>query len=202
MSEARPQNLKRSAFHALWGLFAVFLAVRYLSAHELTLVSGAFTLIAWCLEGLKRSGVWGEALFEHLFGAITHASERDKINSATWYCSAVWVSTLLFEPLAITLSVLCLAVGDPMAGVIGRRYGRTKLLKGRSLEGTLSFVISATLASSALLSLTPHNIESAWSVALSCAVASAFAELLSGDWLDDNLTIPLIGASAASWALS
>ena len=201
MSESRPQNLKRSAFHALWGLFAVFLAVRYLNARELTLVSGAFTVTAWCLEGIKRSGVRGEALFERLFGAITHASERHKVNSATWYCSAVWASTLLFEPLAIVLSVLCLAVGDPMAGVIGRRYGRLKLLKGRSAEGTLSFVFSAALASRALLWLAHPEVEGAWGVALTCAVASALAELLSGDWLDDNLTIPLIGASAASWAL-
>ena len=28
LGHERPQNLKRSAFHALWGLFAVYLAER------------------------------------------------------------------------------------------------------------------------------------------------------------------------------
>jgi len=205
----RPQNLKRSAFHALWGLFAVYLAERYLSPLGLRLVSGGFTLIAWGLEALKRSGARGEALFDALFGAITHPHERRRINSATWYCSAVFATTLLFDPRAVTLSVLCLAVGDPAAGFVGRRWGRVRLVGRRTLEGTLAFTLSATLAALALLLLAPPGagptalpagaLGALW-VAGAAGGAAALAELLSGRWLDDNLTVPLAAAAAATLA--
>jgi dolichol kinase len=197
----RPQNLKRSAFHALWGLFAVYLAERYLSPLGLKVVAGSFTLTAWGLEALKRSGARGEALFDALFGAITHTHERHKINSATWYCSAVFLSTLLFSPRAITLSVLCLAVGDPAAGYVGRRWGRVRLIGRRTLEGSLAFAVTATLSASALLSWAHADVQGALWVASAAGCAGALAELLSGRWLDDNLTVPLAAAAAATLAL-
>lgn len=197
----RPQNLKRSAFHALWGLFAVYLAERYLSPLGLKVVAGSFTLTAWGLEALKRSGARGEALFDALFSAITHTHERHKINSATWYCSAVFVSTLLFSPRAITLSVLCLAVGDPAAGYVGRRWGRVRLIGRRTLEGSLAFTLSATLSALALLSVAHPEVRGPLWVAAAAGGAAALAELLSGRWLDDNLTVPLAAAAAATLAL-
>ena len=198
----RPQNLQRSAFHAAWGLFAVWLASTYLSPMGLIWVSGGFTLIAWSLELLKRVSERGAALFERLFGSITHQHERERVNSATWYCSAVFISTLLFSPTAVILSVLCLAVGDPIAGLIGRRYRRVRLIGRRTLEGTLAFALSASLVSWLYLKLQYPTLEPAPLIALAGASAAAIAELLSGSWLDDNLTVPLSAASAISAALS
>jgi len=198
----RPQNFKRSAFHAGWGLFAVWLASSYLSPLELTLVSGSFTVIAWGLELLKRTSARGARLFELLFNSITHKHEADQINSATWYCSAVFVSTLLFEPVAIIGSVLCLAVGDPIAGIVGRSIGRVKLIGRRTLEGTLAFTFSATLATWALLSLQYPSVTHPVLIALAGGGSAALAELLSGHWLDDNVSVPLTAAAGISLSMS
>ena len=198
----RPQNFKRSAFHAGWGLFAVWLASSYLSPLGLMLVSGSFTLIAWSLELLKRTSERGAKLFELLFDSITHQHEAHQINSATWYCSAVFVSTLLFEPVAIIGSVLCLAVGDPMAGIIGRSIGRIKLVGRRTLEGTLAFTLSATLATSALFYLQYPSLTQPLLIALAGGLSAALAELLSGHWLDDNVSVPLTSATAISLSMS
>lgn len=205
MSEApqrpeRPQNYKRSAFHAGWGLFAVWLASTYLSPLGLSLVSGSFTLIAWSLELFKRKSTTGALLFERLFSSITHAHEAERINSATWYCSAVFISTLLFAPVAIIGAVLCLAVGDPMAGIIGRKFGHIKLVGKRTLEGTLAFTLSASLATWGLLTVRYPELSQPTLIALSGGLGAALAELLSGDMLDDNVSVPL--ASAASISLS
>jgi dolichol kinase len=198
----RPQNLKRSAFHAFWGLFAVYLAERYLRPIDLTIVSGSFTLFSWTVEGIKRLGPRGAALYDKLFGAITHTHERHKVNSATWYCTAVFISTLCFEPRAITLSVLCLAIGDPIAGLVGRRFGRIRLIGRRTLEGTLAFVLSASLAAFVLLQVAHPTVANAPLVSLCAGSAAALGELMSGPWLDDNLTIPLASAAAVTLALA
>ena len=62
----RPQNYKRSAFHAIWGLFAVWLALNYLSPLGLSLTSGAFTVTAWSLELMKRKSEAGAERFSLL----------------------------------------------------------------------------------------------------------------------------------------
>lgn len=198
----RPQNYKRSAFHALWGLFAVWLASTYLSAHGLIFVSGSFTLIAWSLELLKRKSDFGVRLFERLFASITHQHEINRINSATWYCSAVFISTLIFAPVAIITSVLCLAIGDPMAGIIGRKIGTIKLIGRRTLEGTLAFVLSASLSSWLYLMFQHPEFTRPIVIALVGGSSAALAELFSGHWLDDNVSVPLSAASAISLTIN
>ena len=92
----------------------------------------------------------------------------------------------------------CQAAPGSAAAVIGRRFGRTKLPGGRSLEGSLAFVLAGGLPALAVL-LGFHHLPlvTAAVVALSGAVAGAAAEVLSGR-LDDNFTIPLI-ASLSAW---
>jgi dolichol kinase len=97
--------------------------------------------------------------------------------------------------------VLCLAVGDPVAGLIGRRYGRVRLIGRRTLEGSLAFVLSAGFVCWLLLKIQYPTLRPAAFIALAGASAGAIAELLSGTWLDDNLTVPLSVASATSVAV-
>ena len=52
----------------------------------------------------------------------------------------------------ITIALAVLAVGDPMAALVGRRFGTIKLVNGRSLQGTLAFVAVATAAAALALS--------------------------------------------------
>ena len=93
-------------------------------------------------------------------------------------------------------------MGDPVAGVVGRRWGRVRLIGRRTLEGSLAFTLSATLASLALLRLAHPDVEGPLLVAGAAGGAAALAELLSGRWLDDNLTVPLVAVAAASVALA
>ena len=69
---------------------------------------------------------------------------------------------------------------------------RTSLRAGRTLEGTLTFVVSGALASFAVLSV--YYGQLGWQanlrLALAAAICGALAELFS--WrIDDNLAIPV-----------
>jgi len=92
-----------------------------------------------------------------------------------------------------------LGFGDPLAAVIGRKIGRTRLGEGRTLEGSLAFVGGGFVASWAALALWHPDAGSAVWTALAAAVGGALAELAARR-MDDNLLIPMVAAGCA-WAV-
>jgi dolichol kinase len=134
-----------------------------------------------------------------ILGPIAHPHEHRRVNSATWYCTALALLALAFDPVPSAIGLAALGVGDPLAAIVGRRFGRVKLMHGRSLEGTLSFALAATLAGTLAAKLFAPDL--AWSLALLVAaaggLAGALAELLSLH-IDDNFSVPMVGAGAAT----
>jgi phytol kinase len=90
---------------------------------------------------------------------------------------------LVFFPLAVVVpAVICLAVLDGVATIIGVRFGRHRIWKGKSLEGTLAGIGATIVALVILTSLSPFLI-------LTAAVIAGIVELLTP--VDDNLVIPV-----------
>jgi dolichol kinase len=91
-----------------------------------------------------------------------------------------------------------LAFADPMAAIIGRRFGRIRLVNGRSLEGSLTFIVTGFVAAITVLAI--YYPEVSWgakaALALGGAIPSAVAELVSRR-IDDNLSIPLSAGAGA-----
>lgn len=93
-----------------------------------------------------------------------------------------------------------MAVGDGLADLVGRRYGKHKWRAGgtKSVEGTAAFAVSAFAASMALIgwfhcfgSLAVSPAAAAARVAL-VSVACAAVELApSSSFGDDNLNVPV-----------
>lgn len=195
----RPTNLARSGFHAVSGLLALVLLELVLSPTGAILAASAFAATAWCLElGRRRWPGLNDWLLS-LFRLVAHPHERAQINSGTWFATATAaLAWLASEPVAV-VAVSVLAVGDPTAAFVGRRWGRTQLRQGRSLEGSLAFVLAGALVAAGALALF-HPELSLLSVvlfALAGALAGALAELFLS-WPDDNLTIPLAAALAVA----
>lgn len=202
----RPANYARSVFHfggALSAVVALELIPNSLIVLALATLWAAF---AWSMEALRRLNPSINTALMRFFGPVAHEHETVKVNSATWYSTALLLLALTQWRELIVIGVAVLGVGDPLAGLVGRRFGRTKLLHGRSLEGSLAFVLGAALVSFALLRAF-HSGALSWqasAVAALCAsVAGAAAELLS--WrFDDNFTIPLsaaVGAGIVFWLM-
>jgi dolichol kinase len=194
----RPTNYKRNVFHLANAGMAVALILIMSQTALLWTVSSVFVW-AWCTEGARR--VWPKVntVIMAAFAPFAHPHEAWRINSATWYTTALLLLALTGDPLLQLMAVVVLGVADPMAAIIGRRFGRTKLLNGRSLEGSTAFFISGTLGGVAVLMLFGHfTIGAAVAVASCAALPAAMAELLSRR-VDDNFTIPLT-AAAGAWA--
>jgi len=198
----RPTNYRRSLVHVTSG-FVALAVINLLPAQWMVLaIAATFFVYAWSAEFLRRRSPALNARIMKFYGPVAHAHEWDRVNSATWYCTALLGLALTGSAVACSIAVLVLGVGDPAAAFVGRRWGSIKLVHGRSLQGSLTFAVVATLVAAAAVFVVFPELGAAktWAFAGAGAVAGALAELFSAR-LDDNLTIP-VAAGAAVFALS
>jgi len=194
----RPTNYRRNLLHVSSGFFAFAIIQQLPSSLWLISIAGGFFVYAWLMEWLRRaSPAFNERLMA-FYGPVAHAHEWHRVNSGTWYCTAMLILALTGSTLVCSIAVLVLGVGDPAAALVGRRWGRIKLLNGRSLEGSTTFVVTAILITAPLLVLFRNDVSmgQAFILAFVGAVAGALAELGSSR-IDDNLTIPVASGLAA-----
>jgi dolichol kinase len=196
----RPTNYARSVFHcaaAATGLFSVAL----IPSRSIILgIALTFATYAWSMEIARRVSPRMNAALMRLYYRVSHPHERYKVNSGTWFGTAL-VLLALFSPRPSTMAALAvLGVADPVAALVGRRWGKHVLRAGRSVEGTLAFMVSgASVAALALLLAGGLATGSLVGLALVAGVSGALAELVATR-VDDNLTIPLVVAAAVTAA--
>ena len=96
-----------------------------------------------------------------------------------------------------------ITAADPAAALVGRRFGRTRMPNGRSLEGSAAFVVAGAAVAWGTLGIWHPELDSARGlmVAGAAAVLGAVGELASGR-VDDNFSIPLAAAAGAAGALA
>jgi uncharacterized protein (TIGR00297 family) len=129
---------------------------------------------------------------------------------------------ILYYPLAVLLLILCfrhrldiaaaawaiLAVGDGMATLLGRRFGRTPIAwnRDKTWEGTIAFMVCGGAAGVLLCWWTRPNVSvpvPMWFVGIAPLLAAAAAAMVETVRirLDDNLSVPF-AAGGALWLVS
>lgn len=193
----RPTNYRRSLLHVASGAFAVF-AIEALPWPVLTGIAVAWATFAWGCEISRRISPRINALLMKVFGPVAHEHESHRVNSATWYATALLLLSLTQQPLWCVAGVAVLGIGDPVAGLVGRRFGRIRLMHGRSLEGTAAFFASSLLVVFALfVAFHGVSVGTALLLAGAAGLAGAIAELVSLR-VDDNFSIPLSAAAGVA----
>lgn len=196
----RPTNYARIGFHVASGIGALLLLEVILSHAGTLWATGSFAGMCWFLEtGRAISVRWNDRLMRvRFFQLIIHPHEHYRVNSATWYSTALLCLAVFSPVLCSAIALAVLAFGDPFAGLVGRRWGKTSIGGGRTLEGSGAFVVGGTIAGLAVLALW-HPV-AAWPlllvVSVGASLAGAVAEALSHR-VDDNFSVPLAAAAGA-----
>lgn len=198
----RPTNYARNVFHVGSALLALFVLVIAPWPAFPLVVAGGLCATAWSLEIARRVSPRANDRLMRFFGAVAHAHERHRVNSSTWYLTALMLLSLLVAPAVSAVAVAVLGFGDPAAALIGRRFGRIRLRAGRSLEGSIGFVaVGALVAFVTASALLPGTVASHLIVAVVAGITGAVVEMFSTS-LDDNLTIPLAVAASVRAAIA
>jgi dolichol kinase len=178
----------RKIFHAFNGVvIALALAFLDISRIEALSIIGAIGALLLIADAVRLLNEDANELFFRSFTSLASPREAEGAASSTWYTFGVLVTVALVPRAEAISAVLVLGLADPIASVVGQRYGRRPFLGG-TVEGTASFLVVAL----ALL-LYRH----AWPAALVAALLAALAERRS--WpLDDNFTIPVVTGLALS----
>jgi dolichol kinase len=194
----RPTNYARSLAHASIGVFLVYIVEEVLTARQRWLVPLCFATSFWLMEAARHYTDTGRRFLLWLFGPIAHPHERYRVNSSTWFGSALVIIGALYAPLHCALALAILGVADPAAGLIGRRFGKTKLVAERSLEGTFAFVVAGVMASLIVMAIWHGNLGMGhrFAIAFGAALFGGVAELFSNR-VDDNLSIPVSAATGS-----
>ncbi|NIZ19532.1 diacylglycerol/polyprenol kinase family protein [Entomospira culicis] len=150
----------------IWGL--AIITIIFIVGESIRLILGGTSLITQLVALVKRGS----------------EDERPALGPIT-LSLGIMSAFLLFPTVAARLAVAALAFGDGIASLVGRLFGRhrPKLLRGKSIEGSLSCFLVVLAASYVL---TKGDLTTSFWVAL----LTTFIEALPLKSFD-NLVIPL-----------
>jgi dolichol kinase len=175
-------EVRRKAFH----FAGIVIPVGYYLVHEPTgkYVLIILTLVAIVIDVVRLNEPRVRTFFYYLFGKIVRDHERYNLLGSSYVLLASLLCAYAFDrPIAI-VSMAFISVGDAMAAIIGRRFGRPRIF-GKSIEGSLACFLSCV----AVAWLYPGD-PFTWRMMLGGAAAATIFELVPIP-LDDNMRISL-----------
>ena len=131
------------------------------------------------------------------WGPIMRSSEVNRVSGTPFYIASVLLSIAVFpKPIAI-LSILFLAIGDPISSIFGILWGDLgpRFSNGKSLIGTAAGMGICCIITFVFLLLNQVSPFNSMCIALAGGLAGGGAEMLPLE-IDDNFSIPLVSGLA------
>ena len=201
MSDPRPENAARSAFHVGAGLLIMGLAGVMSPRAQLILASVLFTG-GWTLEIVRGLSPRGRELLHRAYGPVMHDDERNRVTSSIWFITGLFFVVLYGVPAATGVAFGVHGLGDPAGGFFGRRHGEHPWPgRAKTLEGSAAYVAAAFVGAVVALmwALPSLDLQTAAAVAAAAAVAGAAAEV-GITRLDDNFASVVAAGSVVALA--
>ena len=193
--------------HALTGI--LFYLLSFLISKKLAtylLVIGTFAFYTLIHLGRKKSKCIQD-MYLNWFGALLreHEKQLHQLPGAFWFLLGTTIVVLCFNIQIARISILCLSLGDPIAALVGikfGRYGRDGILpQNKSMLGCVTCYIvcfcicfghiSVNEKSNETFSLgvSGRSVEKSMLTALVATVMECYGTYFTS--LDDNLLMPL-----------
>ena len=135
-----------------------------------------------------------------VFGPVMRRHENSHMSGMSYLFIACIFLLLLNSRPVVTLTLLFLAFGDPVASFFGLRYGKERILGNKTLEGTMAAFFVCTFIAGIFYYFNNLMTERLLIVVPVSGLIGALAELIPIGKLDDNLTFPVVG-SCLLWVL-
>lgn len=174
----------------------------------------SITLAAIGLEVVRHHSPEVNRRFLYIFRELLRESENSTLTASTYFLIASSTVFALCDKSVAALALVFVSVGDPVAGMVGERWGKIWLtwqgssrhpaglrlrsghfseVKGKSLEGSLGCLVTCLIAGFIVAAITDLTF---WLVVVG-AFCATMVEFLSFR-VNDNLSIPLMAAGVMS----
>ena len=192
-------HVGRRLFHFANG-FTTATAYALLFTHEQVVrIFGTIACVVYILDRIRiaypetvaRRAPWVNRV-------LVRAEEQVREAAMTPYAIAVLLTILTVPKVAALIAIYALAIADPLAAVVGIRWGRRRIAQNRTLEGSGAFFAATFVIALVVFGWgTGAGAGTTFAASLVIALASAGFEVLPLR-IDDNLTIPLF-VGFATW---
>jgi len=196
-------HLVRKLWHS--GTGALGIVILHTGSWEATYL-GRFlillALFAFFFEWLRLKFHIINQLFCRIAGPLMRENEVNAPTGFAFYALGVGLTLLFFDYHVALLACSYLIFADPLASLIGVKYGKTKIWNGRSLEGTFAFFTVALMINLYFYHQGIFvDVKNFALFSIITAIAAAVSEVVChGKYLDDNMVIPLVAGSIIAFS--
>jgi dolichol kinase len=187
-------QIPRRLFHMTMGTVVATVYSVLLSHQQLVYFLGTIACSLYIFEQVRVAYPEYSAKFNVITKYFYRAEEQLKESAGIPYAIGLLLTILTFpKPVAIA-AIFTLAFADPLSAIIGIRFGKRRIVKEKSLEGSAAFFIATFLV--VMLTFFSSVEGMTWTIVgmsfLVALLGSAFEMIPLR--IDDNLTIPLFTA--------
>lgn len=185
-------QLGRRFFHLANGM-VVATAYALFFTHERAIYTlGTVACLIYLFEQIRIAYPHLSQKMEWLSRLLLRAEEQVKESSMVPYVIATLLTILTFPKMIALIAIYTLAVADPLSALVGIRFGKHKIVSGKSLEGSSAFFVATFAICLGVLQGFNHPASLMQQMGFSFFVAffGSVFEMLPIR-IDDNLTIPI-----------
>jgi len=186
-------HLARKVWH-FFGVIAIMVIYHNVTrpvALQLLMLLGSFVIF---VDLLRQRVDWLNRFAVRAVGPLMRDSEEKSLTGASFLMIGVFICVALFPTNVVKLSLLFLAVADPLASYFGVRYGRDKIFGNKSLQGSAAAFLACTLVSGGYYLSQDLMVERLVVVSLLSGFIGAVSEAVPVGKLDDNLVLPVLSS--------
>jgi dolichol kinase len=130
----------------------------------------------------------------HAFRPIMRTHEINRLAGTTYLLTGVTFVAIVFPRDVASLTMLFLAFADPLASLIGIKYGKDKIFGHKSLQGFIAAYFVCFACSFVYLFFRGYAPDRTLVFSILAGLIGALAELVPIWKLDDNLTLPVLSS--------
>ncbi len=187
-------HMPRKLFHMVWAsiiptLYHFELLPRY------TVVVGVVALtFVWLVFELLRLRVpLVNKYFQGCFAPLMKKKEAVALTGVTYMLFGTSISLLAFSPEVASAALYFIALGDPVAAIVGKAVKGGAFVNGKTLAGSLAMFLACGGVGSFVIGF--------GFIVFIGALTATVAELFAGaNWLDDNMVVPVASGATMTFA--
>lgn len=196
-----PHRLEMHWPRKIWHIFGVLLmffvfvgAPQYIATA--CLVSAWVVFVSFDILRKFNSRIQKFVMF--VMSPVMREYEHHSWAGTTYLLNGVMLIYFIFPAHIVAISLLFLAVADPIASAYGIRFGKDKILGDKTLQGFLAAFVVCSFLTYGYMTYFYLHLEWILLISLLAGLIGALAELIPFGKIDDNFVIPVVSSLGLS----